>query len=98
MLARLQYAADLGKAGKTAEAVAAYDAVAGETGIETAVGDIARIRAAYLLADTASPAELAKRVATLNVGGQPVAQPGPGNCRAGILPDPRFYRRRPAHE
>ena len=71
MLARLQRAADLGKAGKTAEAVGAYDAIAGESDIEPAIRDLARIRAAYLLTDTASVTELATRVDTLDEPGNP---------------------------
>ena len=39
--------------------------------VEPAIRDLARIRAAYLLTDTASPADLAKRVETLNVAGNP---------------------------
>jgi hypothetical protein len=71
MLASLQHAADLAKTGKTEEAVRAYDAIAGATGNVPAMRDLARIRAGYLLADTATPSELGKRVATLNVDGNP---------------------------
>jgi hypothetical protein len=71
VLARLQRAADLGKAGKTDEAVGAYDALAIQADIEPAIRDVARMRAAYLLTDTASPVELAKRVETLNAAGSP---------------------------
>ena len=49
VLARLQRAAELAKAGKIDEAVRTYDAVAAEAGVETAVRDVARIKAAYLL-------------------------------------------------
>lgn len=71
ILARLRHAAALSKAGKTDEAVSAFDALAGEAGVPPAIRDLGRIRAAYLLADTAAPADLAKRVETLNVAGNP---------------------------
>jgi hypothetical protein len=75
VLARLQRAADLAKAGKADEAVRAYDVIAGESSVEPAIRDMARIRAAYLLIDTASPDELAKRVEPLNVAGNPWRNP-----------------------
>jgi hypothetical protein len=75
MLANLQRAADLGKAGKIREAVGAYDAIAAATDNEPAIRDIARIRAAYLLADSAAPAELAKRVQALDAAGNPWRNP-----------------------
>ncbi len=71
VLARLQRAAELAKAGKIDEAVRTYDAVAAQAGVETAVRDVARIKAAYLLADSATPADLIKRVEALNVAGSP---------------------------
>ncbi len=71
VLARLQRGADIAKAGKTDEAVRAYDAVAARTDVGPAVRDLARIRAAYLLIDSAVPADLIKRVEALNVAGSP---------------------------
>ncbi len=52
-----------------AEGVKAYDAVAADSAVEAELRSAARIRAAYLLVDTASLDELTKRVADLAVPG-----------------------------
>jgi len=52
-------------------AVAAYDIVAADSGAEGPLRDLARVRAGYLLVDTAPLDELEKRVGTLNAEGNP---------------------------
>ena len=54
MLARMAEAAALGKAGKNAEAVKLYDAIAGDPAIGAGMKDAARIRAGYILVDYAA--------------------------------------------
>ena len=61
-LARLREAAEISKA-DPAKAVAAYDAIAADGGVDAAMRDVARVRAAMLLVDTASADELSKRLA-----------------------------------
>lgn len=61
-LARLRAAAALAAAGDTEGAAAAYDAIAGDGGVERTLRDLARIRAGYLLIDTAERAEIEERV------------------------------------
>lgn len=70
-LAALRSAAALATAGKPADAVAAYDAVASDARAATPLRQLAKIRAAYLLADTASAADLGGRVNEFNVAGSP---------------------------
>ena len=62
VFARLFEAGELAKAGKTAKAVAAYDAIANSGNVDEAIRQLAGIRAAYLLADSASVDELQKRL------------------------------------
>lgn len=66
VLARMAEAAALGKAGKTAEAVKMYDAIAADPANGSAMKDAARVRAAYLLVDTVPAAELATRLSGLD--------------------------------
>ncbi|MBL8906114.1 MAG: tetratricopeptide repeat protein [Rhizobiales bacterium] len=66
LLARMAEAAALGKAGKTAEAIKMYDAIAADRAVGSAMKDAARVRAAYLLVDTLSPSELAARLSGLD--------------------------------
>jgi hypothetical protein len=66
MLARMAEAAALGKAGKNAEAVKVYDAIAADPQVGVGMKDAARVRAAYLLVDTVPPSELATRLSGLD--------------------------------
>ena len=52
-------------------AVTAFDTVAGDGGVEPAIRDVAHIRAAYLLSDTATPDQLSDRLATFLEEGNP---------------------------
>lgn len=70
-LARLREAGLLLAQGKSEEAVKAYDAIAADASIDPALRDLARIRAAYALADTAKPADLAQRVSGFDQPGNP---------------------------
>ena len=65
-LARLQLAGILAGQGQVEEAVAAYDAVADDGSAAREFRDLARVRAGYLLAETASPEDLQKRLAVLD--------------------------------
>jgi hypothetical protein len=53
-------------------AVAAFDAVAADTAAPDAVRDMARIRAAYILVDTGSAADVAERAEPLSSDNQPL--------------------------
>jgi hypothetical protein len=61
-LAKLQQAAILAAKGEPDKAVAAYDLFASDQASDSALADLARIRAGYLLADTKSPDELLSRL------------------------------------
>lgn len=61
-LAKLQEAALLARKGEVDKAVAAYDALAADAATDSALADLARIRAGYLLVDKAAPAELLQRI------------------------------------
>ena len=63
LLARFSLAGELAKAGKRDEALKAYEAIAGDGSVPQAFREAATIRAAYLLADTASAADLSARLA-----------------------------------
>ncbi len=69
-LARVREAAVLAEQGETAKAVAAYDAIAGDTAVDPIMNDLARIRAGYLLVDTAKPDELQARLGTFDKEGE----------------------------
>ena len=66
MLAKLSQAARLGQDGKTSEAVRIYDGVAADTAVDQPLRDLARVRAAYLLVDSDSVADLASRLSGLD--------------------------------
>jgi len=65
VLASIRIASEKAAAGDTKGAVAEYDAIAGRSGVPPLVRDLARIRAAQLLVDTASVAELNSRIGDL---------------------------------
>jgi hypothetical protein len=69
-LARLQEAAVLAQKGETDKAVAAYDAIAADASVDAGLADVARIRAAYLLVDTAKPDELLSRLGKFDKDGE----------------------------
>ena len=82
LLARLSLAGELAKAGKRDEAVQAYDAIAADRAAPQAFREAATIRAAYLLADTASSADLSARLAALDKPEFGVAPADQGNLCA----------------
>jgi hypothetical protein len=69
-LASLQAAIVLAEQGKTKEAVAAFDAVAADSTVDASLRDVAKIRAGYLLADTAKPDALLTRLGGFDKDGQ----------------------------
>lgn len=66
-LARFRIAAELSKRDRSAGA-AAYDVLADDTSVESSFRDLARVRAALALVDTASASEIARRVDPLIAG------------------------------
>jgi hypothetical protein len=70
-LAELRAAALLATQGKTAEAVAAFEAVAATTSADPTLRDLAAIRAGYLQADTLSPEDLQAKLSRFDVEGSP---------------------------
>ena len=65
ILARFRAAALLMQAGKKDDAIKAYDALAADPSLTQSWQDLASIRAGYLLLDTASLAEMQKRLVPL---------------------------------
>jgi hypothetical protein len=70
LLSRLRLAADTG-ARDAAAGAAAYDAIAADGSVDAAIRDVARLRAAFLLVDTAQVAEIAARVEPLMAATSP---------------------------
>lgn len=70
-LATLQEAALRVSQDDVTGAVSAYDTIAADTNASPVLRDLARIRAGFLLVDTASVAELEERVGSLNEAGNP---------------------------
>ena len=68
-LARLQEAAVLADKGDPEKAVAAYDAIAADASVDQLLRDLARIRAGYILVDTAKPDDLKARVSSFDKEG-----------------------------
>lgn len=64
VLSRIVLAAQAGKK-DTAAGVKAFDEIAADTSVDPVLRDLARLRAAYLLVDTAAPSEIAARVEPL---------------------------------
>jgi hypothetical protein len=71
VLARMAEAAALGKAGKTADAIKMYDAIAADPEVGSGIQQAARVRAAYLLVDTLPPNELSTRLSGLDAENSP---------------------------
>lgn len=65
-MARMHQAAYLLKAGDEKAAVAAYDEIAGQSGLPDIIKGLARIKAGLLVVDTASYDELNARLSSLN--------------------------------
>jgi hypothetical protein len=70
-LARLKLAGEKVAAGEKEAALAAYDALAGDSSLGEPLRDLARIRAALLALDMGDAAGAAERAETLNVPGDP---------------------------
>ncbi len=71
MLAIFRSAGERAVAGDKEGAVAAYDSIAQRSGLPPLVADLARIRAALILADSQSPQELQSRIGDLAGTGNP---------------------------
>jgi hypothetical protein len=71
VLAIFRSAGEKAAAGDNPGAVAAYDAISGRSGLPPLVGDLARIRAALILADSQTPQELTARIGDLAQTGNP---------------------------
>ena len=69
VLARMRAATVEADKGEAAKAVSIFDAVAADTGVDAAVRDIARLRAALILVDSGSYDDVAKRVEVLSTDG-----------------------------
>lgn len=72
VLAQLRSATLLEQKNDAAGAVAAFDAVAADSKSPAALRDIAKLRAAYILVDTGSYDDVAKRAETLSADGNPM--------------------------
>lgn len=71
ILAIFRSAGEKAAAGDPEGAVAAYDSISSRSGLPPLVADLARIRAALILADTQSPQELSSRIGDLAQTGNP---------------------------
>lgn len=72
VLARLRAASVQAQKGDQAASVKAFDDVAADNGVPNALRDIARLRAGYILVDSGSYDDVAKRVETLSADGNPM--------------------------
>jgi hypothetical protein len=70
LLARTRLASETGLSDSAAGA-AAFDEIAADGSVDAAIRDVARLRAAFLLVDTAQAAEIASRVEPLMVSTSP---------------------------
>ena len=68
-LSRLQQAGILADKGDNEAAVKMYDAIYADTSVDGSLRDLSRVRAAYLLSDSATVDDLKKRLAGLDVDG-----------------------------
>ena len=69
VLAKLRTGTLLASKGDATGAVAAFDAVAADAGVPTAIRDMARLRAALVLVDSGSYADVSQRVESLTADG-----------------------------
>jgi hypothetical protein len=74
VLAAFRIAGEKAEAGDTTGAVAQYDSIASRGDVPPLVADMARLRAAMLLADSASEEELTSRIGNLAATGNPWRQ------------------------
>jgi hypothetical protein len=72
VLARMRAATVLDAKGDKAAAVAAFDAVAADNGVDEPVRDMARLRAGLILVDSGSYADVSSRVETLAADTNPL--------------------------
>lgn len=72
LLAQLRSATLLEQKKDLAGAVSAFDAVAADNKAPAALRDVAKLRAAYILVDTGSYEDVAKRAETLSADGNPM--------------------------
>jgi hypothetical protein len=72
LLAQLRSATLLEQKKDMAGAVSAFDAVAADNKAPVALRDVAKLRAAYILVDTGSYDDVAKRAETLSADGNPM--------------------------
>ncbi|MBX8814109.1 tetratricopeptide repeat protein [Ochrobactrum sp. SFR4] len=72
VLAQLRTATLLEQKKDMAGAVSAFDAVAADSKAPVALRDVAKLRAAYILVDTGSYEDVAKRAETLSADGNPM--------------------------
>jgi hypothetical protein len=70
-LARLRVAANEQAAGKTAEAIASYEAIAKQGGVDALISDYARLQAAMLRLDSSGWTEMQNRLNDLAADGNP---------------------------
>lgn len=70
-LSRIHEAGLLAATGKTAEAVKLYDSIAAADGTAAPLRDLARLRAAFALVDTAPASDIAARLKGFDVAGNP---------------------------
>ncbi len=70
-LARLREAGILANQGKADEAVKAYDAVAADASTDPSLRDLAKVRAAYMLAESQTPDQLTARIGGFDSTGNP---------------------------
>ncbi len=70
-LARLRAAAERARNGDVPGAVVAYDSLAADGGVDRRFQDVARLRAAALLVDTGSLADVTSRIERLTGSGEP---------------------------
>lgn len=69
VLAKLRAANAAAEAGKLEDAVKTYDVIAADASVAAPLRELARIRAAYALVDTAKPDELSARVKDFDAAG-----------------------------
>ncbi|PRD45971.1 hypothetical protein C5748_00410 [Phyllobacterium phragmitis] len=72
VLARMRAATLIFQKGDAAGAVSAFDEVAADNAVDTAIRDIARLRAAFILVDTGTYDDVAKRVEPISSDGNPM--------------------------
>ncbi|KXF78430.1 hypothetical protein ATN84_01115 [Paramesorhizobium deserti] len=72
VLARMRAATLTFQKGDAAGAVSAFDAVAADNSVDASIRDMARLRAAFILIDTGSYDDVAKRVEPISTDGNPM--------------------------